>query len=107
MTFFIAQMTENLGLVTDIAFFRTSTRLVTNLTAILALVNTSIKWDTSIFKASKVIFGILGPFGEKGWALRFVRSEIADCILLADFTLQIDVGPGITMVFLLESKLVL
>lgn len=107
MTFFIAQMTEDLGLFTGSALFFAGTGLVANLTAVVALVNATIKWDTSICKAKEVVFGILGPFGDESGALSLVGSKIANRIFLADFTLEVDIGPGVTMILLLQFKLAL
>lgn len=104
MAFFVAQMTEDLGLLTDSSLLSASTGLMANLTTVGAFVNTTIKWNTSIHQTSEVVLSIFGPFGNECGTLRLVRSEIADCVLLADFTLEVDVGPSVAMVFLLRDS---
>lgn len=104
MTFFVAQMTEDLRLLTGSSLFGAGTGLVANLTTIGALVNTTIKWNTGIHKTSEVVLRVLGPFGNECGTLRLVGSEIADGILLTNFTLEVDVGPSIAMVFLLHGS---
>jgi hypothetical protein len=104
MTFFVAQMTEDLGLLTGSSLFSASTGLVANLTTVGTFVNTTIKRNTGIHETSQVVLRIFGPFGGERGTLRLVRSEIADRVTLADFTLEIDVGPSVTMVFLLRGS---
>jgi len=101
MTLFIAQMADDLELLSRSFLFRASSGLVTNFATVIALVNTTIKWNTGIGKTSEIFRSILGPLGDKSGALRLVRKEIADGIFLVDFTLKVDVGPGVTMVFFL------
>jgi hypothetical protein len=78
---------------------------VTNFSAVAALVDTTIKWGTGVGKTSEVLFGRRWPFVKQSGTLRFVREKVANSILLAGFTLKVDVGPGVTMVLLLWHRL--
>lgn len=87
MTLFSAQVAKNLGLLSWYLLLWTSLALVTNFSAVVALVHTTIKWGTGVGKTSEVLFGRGWPFVEQSGTLRLVREKVANSILLAGFTL--------------------
>lgn len=101
MTILSAKVALDFGLLFLHLFLRACLRLVTNFAAIVAFVNSAIERNTGIGEASQVVLSRGRPLLDKSGTLGFVREEVADRILLADFALEVDVGPGITMVFLL------
>ena len=82
--------------------FLALTRGVAELVAIVALRNAAVHWDTCIGEALEVLLGRSWPALLHVWSLRLVGGEVADSVLLTDFTLQVDDSEGITMILLLS-----
>lgn len=102
MTFLATQMAQNLGLLFLNLVLWASLGLVADFIAVFALVDTAVEGSTGIGKTGKVFLGSCRPLGDEGRTLSFVRLEVADSILLADFSLEVDVGPSITMILFLS-----
>ena len=100
MTFLTAQETSDGGLNTGHLLVRATTSRVTELIAVVALLDATVKRGTSVGKTSQVLFRRSGPLVEERRTLSLVGSEVADCVFLADFALKVHVCPGITMIFL-------
>jgi hypothetical protein len=67
---------------------------------VVALRDATIHGNTGIGKALKVLLRRSRPLGSKNGSLRFVGEIVPNSELLADTTLEIDVGPSVTCVFL-------
>jgi hypothetical protein len=67
---------------------------------VIALGDPTIHGDTSISETFEVLFGASRPFGSENGTLGLVGQVIANSELLANTTLEINVGPSVTAVFL-------
>lgn len=102
MTFFTTQVASDGDLFPAGLFFRTGLALVSHLAAVVAFIHSTIEGGASIGEASKVFCSRSRPFRNEGRTLWLVRGEVADSILLANLTLEVDIGPCIAVIVLLS-----
>ncbi len=93
MTFFATQEASDDRLNTGHSLVRAATRDMTQLVTIAALLHTTIKRSASISKTGEILFSGGGPLVKQSGALSLVGGEIADCELLSDIALKVDVCP--------------
>jgi hypothetical protein len=101
MTGFAAEETGDDDLFTVNLLLGAILGLVADLLTVAAFVNTTVEWDTGIFKALEILLGGSRPQRDQSRTLRFVGGEVAHCILPASVALKVDKGPGVTNILLL------
>jgi hypothetical protein len=82
------------------SLLRAATSSMTKLVAVVALGNTAIHRDTGIGKAGEIVLGRRRPLADEVGTSDIGGGEVRDSILLVDIALQVDIGQGVTVIFL-------
>jgi hypothetical protein len=105
MTSLTALETDNFLCLTSHLLLAAGSGLVSDLATVTTNVYAAVKRNASVFESGKIVFGVLGPLGYQSGTLSLVRGEVTDSILLASFSLEVDICQGFAMILFLHHRL--